>query len=234
MSYLDFAPQDKLFPSTDDDIFERINQYNQRVTDNLIVCLLGPCSRCHNPPDQFRRHELRKRQFRVIADQVVHLVLGLLIRWKCPGCAKSFTQYPDFALPFKRYILPDMMRYAERYLAHESMTYSRLVIKWSAGYERHQGDEGQLWPSTIHRWLTSLGGLRRVSAKAQEVIHQKNPSLGITRHLAQLSVSLRKFKTEQRQKLLLACRRLLHTEWIFDRIIKNSIFLKIAPTYGYT
>jgi len=234
LNYLDSTPQNKQFLVTNNDVFEKIKQYNQQVADHMITCLIGPCSRCNNTPDHFRRHELRKRQFRVIADEIVHFVLGLLIRWKCPGCNKSFTQYPDFALPYKRYILPDMMRYAERYLEDEQMSYSRLVIKWVAGYERHPGDESQLWPSTIHRWISTIGGLRRVYAKAQEVIHQKNPSSGLTRYLAKLTVSCRKFKTVHRQNILTACLRIVHVERIFNHIFQTSIFFKIAPTYGYS
>jgi len=214
-------------------LLEQIEDYNRRVSRNLITCILPPCPRCHVCADQFKRHELRKRQFNVIVDQVIHTVTGLLIRWVCHGCGKTFSQYPAFALPYKRYLLPDMIQYAERYLETEDMTYAQLVRKWAAGYQRTCEDESQLWPSTIHRWITTLGALPGILARTQQLIRQKNPSAAAARHLSQLTVSSRKFITDMRRHILVGCRQILFIERLFRETFDTSVFAKVAPVCGY-
>lgn len=201
---------------------------------NLIACILPPCPRCAVPSDQFKRHEIRKRQFNIILDQIVQTVIGLLIRWACPGCGKTCSQYPEFAVPYKRYVLPDIIQYANRYLEDPDMTYELLVKKWAAGYQREAGDEAQLWPSTIHRWITTLGGLPQTMAKTLQLIRQKNPNAATVRHLSQLSVSNRKFKTDERRIVLIRCRQLLLLDRLFHHIFNVFIFPKLAADCGFT
>jgi hypothetical protein len=203
------------------------------VFSNAIACVLPPCPRCHLLSDQFGRHELRKRQFHVIIDEVIHVEQGVVIRWKCPGCDKTFSQYPHFALPYKRYTLADIMAYAKRYTGDEEITYSRLIKIWAAGYERKENDEAQLWPSTVHRWITTLGDFPRLIRKAQALIHQKDSSAGFTRTLAQLKALPRKFLTEARRKVLVGCLQLLFVEAIYRRIFAVSIFPKLAAACAY-
>ena len=212
---------------------QQIEAHNQAVRDNKVACTLPPCDGCRVFPDQFTRHELRPRKFYVIIDEVVHIVNALLIRWKCPGCNKTFTQYADFALPYKRYSLPDMMQYARRYLENVKMTYAQLIRIWFAGYQESELDERQLWPSTIHRWLTTLGGFIRLIGKAQSFVHQKDPRIGVTRLLAGLKVSVTKFKTPARAQTLIRCLQLLHLEPIFRRIFDVSIFPKLASACAF-
>jgi len=231
MKYTGSEFENKHFPSV---TIEQIEAYNQAVRDNKVACTLPPCDGCSVASDQFTRHELRRRQFYVITDEIVHIVNALLIRWKCPGCNKTFTQYADFALPYKRYSLPDMMQYARRYLEDVKMTYARLTIKWFAGYQETQHDERQLWPSTIHRWLTTLGGFIRVIGKAQSFVHQKDPAIGVTRLLAGLKVSVTKFKTPARAQTLIRCLQLLHLEPIYRRVFNVSIFSKLASACAFS
>lgn len=234
MDYINLAGKNKGFFKTQPKIVTRILDYKEKVLQGKIACNLPSCPQCTVSSDQFKRHELRKRQFNVIVDEVVLLVLGLLIRWKCPGCGKSMIQYPDFALPFKRYVLTDIVQYAEHYVEDEEMTYDLLLKQKAAGYERRQDDERQLSPSTIHRWITTLGGFSRVIGKAQKLIHQKHPSISLTRYLAQLSVPARKYRSEKRRQTLVACRRLLHLERLFSRIFNVSLFSKVATSQAFT
>ncbi len=210
------------------EIIERLKKYFNDIHKNIVFCILPSCPRCSTSPDLFKRHELRNRQFYVIVDEVVNIVKGILIRWKCSGCNKTFTQYPDFALPYKRYVLQSIMEYAERYIEIEEMTYAQLLRVWAAGYQQHENDESHLWPSTIHRWITTLSGMSRLIQKAQGLIHKKNPSVGVTRHLAQLNVSDQKYRSERRKKLLVACCRLLHLEKIYLQTFSISIFPQLA------
>jgi transposase-like protein len=235
ISYTNSDQKNKDYEEPTNETIEKIKSYNQKVRRNLVTCILPPCPRCGTSADQFKRHELRKRQFNVIVQQVIHIVIGLLIRWACTGCGKTFTQYPDFALPYKRYMLPDIIQYAERYLESENMSYGRLVKKWSAGYKRTTAEgETQLWPSTIHRWLSTLGSLPNILARGQQLIRQKNPKASVTRYLSQLTVPRRKFKTDTRRLILVGCRQILLVERFFHETFHVSIFEKVAADCGYT
>jgi hypothetical protein len=233
MTYTGSSDENKHFHGPQSSTLEQIAEYNKMVLDNNVPCILPPCPRCVVSSDQFCRHELRKRQFHVIIDEVVHVEQGVIIRWKCPGCDKTFSQYPHFALPHKRYTLADIMAYAKRYLGDEKITYSRLLKIWAAGYERQENDEAQLWPSTVHRWITTLGNCPQILRKALALIHQKDLSTGLTRTLAQLKVSSRKFLTEARRKALLGCLQLLFVEAIYRRIFAVSIYPKLAAACAY-
>lgn len=216
------------------DIIKRIKDYSQMVLDNKIPCLLGRCPRCGTASDQFKGHGKRKRNFNVIVDQTVLTVFGFLLRWVCPGCNKTSTQYPEFALPHKRYILPDMMKYIESYVENDKESYAHLMKKSPAGYTRFPGDEAQLSPMTIHRWISTLGNMPLLNAEALKLIHQKNPTAGIAGHLAQITIDRRKYTSEIRRKILIGCRRIVHIERLFHQIFKVSIFFKLAAYMGFS
>ena len=72
---------------------------------------LPSCRHCNTSSKDFKRHEARQRQFYVISENIVNVILGLLIRWKCSGCDITFTDYPEFAVPYKRYTV-------DRYIKH--------------------------------------------------------------------------------------------------------------------
>jgi hypothetical protein len=170
----------------------------------------------------------------VIVGEIIKVIFSLLIRWKCPGCGKTFTQYPEFALPYKRYTVPDIIAYAGRYVNEADLTYDRLAKQWFAAYEGDPDNAPQLWPSTIHRWIRTLGGMRQVLGKAQSLIHQKDPDSGITRDLSRLTVAGRKFKTRERQNLLTICRQLLYVNKVYFRAFGVSLFPKLAAEFGHT
>ena len=65
-----------------------------------------------NPMDLERLYEIyttENGQLIEYENLLVYIVIGLLIRWKCPGFSKTFTQYPWFAVPYKRYTLPTII-----------------------------------------------------------------------------------------------------------------------------
>ncbi|MCP4370110.1 MAG: hypothetical protein GY797_18655 [Deltaproteobacteria bacterium] len=210
---------------------DQINDYTEKVIKGLIFCILPPCPRCGLEPLYFNRHEARKRKFYVVFDQIVKTVQGLLIRWKCPGCKKTFTQYPDFALPYKRYTLPTIMEFCGRYTECEKATYRKVRIDNLLGYE---DSEKQMEHTTIHRWICTLGDLQMTSAKAVDLILQANCLSTICRDMAKLSINPKKYQTPERKTLLERCRRLFRIEALFLVIFKISIFPKLATTCRFT
>lgn len=209
---------------------EQIESHTEKVRKGETVCNLPPCPVCKSEPQRFKPHEKRGRQFYVIVDQIVKTVLGLLMRWKCPECGKSFTAYPDFALPYKRYTLPTIMAHCGGYTENERVTYRDLVQNSSLGYPEC---EKQLYHTTVFRWTGTLGGFAGIIAKAQDVILQAKPMSTICRDLANLSVNPKKYRSDARKQALSRCRRLLGAEKNFRAVFGISIFPDLATECRY-
>jgi hypothetical protein len=90
-----------------------------------------------------------------------------------------------------------------------------------------------LAPTTIHRWITTLGGFTQTCRTALILLLQENPASSICRDLARLTVPPRKFKTDQRKKKLIGCRQLVTIETYFQATFKTSIFTKLATRCGF-
>jgi hypothetical protein len=108
----------------------------------------------------------------VIIERLAYRVDVRLIRWRCPLCRKTFTDYPPFMLPYKHYALPDMRARAMRYVTNDSMSYRKGVTESSlpifhadasvAGVGSSEAEkESEATPvlahTTLYRWVTTLG-----------------------------------------------------------------------------
>ncbi len=215
------------FSSTKD----QIQSYTEKVRKGQIKCNHPPCQRCKTSANAFNRHEARKRQFYVISEGVVEIILGLLIRWKCSGCGKTLTDYPDFAVPYKRYTAPTIKKYASLYTEVHQVSYREIIIKNSIGYP---DSEQQLNHTTVHRWITSLGNYSKFIRTAQDLYLQTKPESSICRELAALSIPSKKYCTENRKSILQRCRQLLKIEAKFQSFLKVSIFPRLATQYGFS
>jgi hypothetical protein len=162
----------------------------------------------------------------------------LITRWKCPFCGKTFTLYPEFALPYKRYVLPSIMDRCSEYLEDDSQTYRRAVTSNNAEFYHQESSEDGSWPvlahSTLHRWITSLSGLLQTMRSALEQIKQKAPHTGIFRKLAALRIPGQKIRSSHREKQLLRCCWLLWVQDEFIRIFSTSIFPKFATMNNWS
>ena len=79
-------------------ILAALEQHQQAVSDR--VRYRNRCGRCE-ANSGFTRHELRRRQVRLIVDFTVQVFSIVVIRWRCSRCGLVFTDLPDFpvALP---------------------------------------------------------------------------------------------------------------------------------------
>jgi transposase-like protein len=77
-----------------------IKAYQNKVEKNQIIPDdLPSCPRCQVSSSFFKIHAFRERRLLIIVDMLVDVAYCALIRFKCPGCNKTITYYPDFALP---------------------------------------------------------------------------------------------------------------------------------------
>jgi hypothetical protein len=193
---------------------------------------LPPCPRCSVESEFFKIHAYRERRFLIIIEMLIKAAYCSLLRFKCPGCGKTFTHYPDFAIPQKHYTRPTITEFSARYLNSEDITYRQaLMVDDSVpGYPQN---DATLAPTTIHRWITTLSRFIQTCRTALTLLLQENPVSSICRNLARVVIPQRKYKTKQRKKQLINCQQLMMVEAFFQATFKTSIFTKLAISCAF-
>jgi len=212
---------------------EDIRAYQEKVEkDKITPHNLPPCPRCNVTSEFFKVHAYRERRFLVVVEMFVKAVFCTLLRFSCPGCGKTFSKYPDFAVPHKHYTRPTIMSFAAAYVDSDDMTYQQAVMvdKIAPGYPQ---SDATLAPSTIHRWITTLGQFTQTCRIALTLLVQENPALSICRDLARLIIPHRKYKTNHRRKQLIGCRQMVIIEDFFQTTFQTSIFTKLATRCAF-
>lgn len=207
--------------------------HEQEILSKKIPTDLQTCPNCKQTPEFFKPHECKKRLFLVIVEDSVQKIHSFLGRWKCPLCGKSFTYYPDFAIPYKRYVKDNIIKLARQYIENSNITY-REVVKdkgLAIGYDSDADkiDERQLEGSTVWRWLDYIGSLNQLLSKALNLIRQRSPSSEIFRQIQ--PIYPKKYRTNERKKLLSQSIRLFIAEMVFSNLFGLSIFPKFATGY---
>ena len=217
---------------------EDIKAHQQRVEKNKITPdNLPPCPRCSLESAFFKIHAYRERRFLIIIEMLINAVYCSLVRFGCPGCGKTFTHYPDFAIPHKHYTQPTITAFCASYVESENMTYQQAVMVDNSvpGYpETDSTDAPTLAPSSTHRWITTLCRFTQTCRTSLILLLQQNPASSICRELARLTVAQRKCKTDQRKKQLIGCRQLVTIETYFQATFKTSIFTKLATRCAFS
>ncbi len=125
--------------------------------ENDNWCMPTCCSSCHEKSDNYKLHDRRKRQLRLVAEDIVKVVITFLLRWKCPLCHTKFTDYPPFVKPHKRFVFFDMCRLSQRYLESGSATYRDTVTSNSSSIGYIDPESGLcdkfLSHSTVYRFM---------------------------------------------------------------------------------
>ena len=115
------------------------------------------------------------------------------------------------------------------YVASEQMTYQKSVMVDGSVPGYPQAD-ATLAPSTVHRWITTVGQLPKTCRTALGLVLQENPALNICRDLARLIIPQRKHKSEHRKKQLIGCRHLVVIEAFFQLTLQKIHFHQVGNT----
>ena len=59
---------------------KEIETYSDAVRKNKIACTAPLCDLCGEPSENFKRHDARPRQFRIIVEQIVLIVVCWVMR----------------------------------------------------------------------------------------------------------------------------------------------------------
>lgn len=217
------------YPSPED-----IEIYFKKVKKGLIEPTIRQCPVCSTPSKHFKRHDARKRLFYVPVKQIIQSVSCLLVRWRCLGCAKRILQYPDFALPYKRYTLQTALEYSAKYVENDQSSYQSVTLRDSIGYQQDPDDFRRLNRSTVWRWVATFGQMKNLSQTAYRLMLEADPASFISRHLAFLSVPAGKYVSCARKNLLIQCRKLLYLEAAYKNLLGTSLFPNLATTSGFS
>lgn len=148
-------------------------------------------------------------------------------------CGKTFTLPPSFGMRNKRYVNQVVLEYGIRYLEEEQMTYRKGIRKeglpiFHAGDQEEEIDDRSLAPSTLYRWLTTLGNLGQAVRAAGKLLESKATDL----HRDPLVVFPPKYRSKERKGILEECLLLFRVEreWRFH--FKVSAFPRLATGWG--
>jgi len=214
---------------------EDIKAYREKAEKGQIAAQnLPPCQRCNVEGCHLKIHAYRERRFLLIIEMVVQAILCPLVRFRCPGCRKTFTFYPDFAIPHKHYTRQSITGFAEQYMASDDTYQEAVMVKDEKSVPGYPDGEKTLAPSTVHRWVRSLSRFVNTSQKALSLICQENPHCSISRDIAQWVIPRSKYRSQVRKECLSNCFRLLATEALFKSTFKLSIFTKLATGCAFT
>jgi hypothetical protein len=219
------------------DPIEAIQRHTEAVErrENRPTC--NRCPQCHEEPETFQLHDRRKRIFLVVVARTVRRVLSLVSRWKCPCCKVSFTFYPPFALPHKRYVKDAVFGLARAYLERDELSYrSAVEVEHMPVFYEEPGseapiDERSLSHSTLHRWLPFLSLLVATLAEALRLVRGRSASGDLFRRI--LAVASRKYRSDERRKVLERALRLLASDAEFHALFGRSIFPDLATACGW-
>ncbi len=136
-------------------------------------------------------------------------------------------------MPHKRYARPDVCRLANRYVSADGVSYRggvqvrRMAVCYGDGGGDVQAiDDRVLWPSTLHRWISFVGGLRDTLQRAWRLIRAKSPACDLFR--SPVVVPCWKYRSAERREVLQTCGRVLGIDRAFQARFGVSIFTHLA------
>lgn len=218
-------------------LLEVMENYSKEVEEKKVTCDVEACLRCGKRARDFRLHDRRKRTFLWAFERLVRKVAVWLARWKCLICGETFTLYPPFALPYKRYVTETVSKLTERYLENDELTYRKAVLQggmpvFHAGEKEEAIDERTLRHSTLYRWLALFGALERTRREALRLIRSKSPGSGVFRKI--LPIAPWKYRSSERRKVLQHARALLVREEEYRALFGASIFPRLATLCSWS
>lgn len=184
-------------------IEERIKQHEEFVTGKISkrYATRCPCCECN---ERFQRHEIRRRTFYCqLKDGQATAVQSWIVRWRCFNCGVKFTDYPHFALPYKRHVKPAIFEMATKIFRERTSTY-RSTAGSHAGH------------SSLWRWLTWLSGLYEKGYECVRFILGADPNSIL--HRKAYCVYPSKYRSRSRASILETAFQTLDRIMAFERV----------------
>ncbi len=203
------------------DIQEMIASHTDTIISGNFCSPDIACRCCDQKPKFFKLHESRKRQLRLIVEDVVKVTISFLLRWRCLFCGTTFTQYPPFVIPHKRFVLTDIKNLGERYLINDDLSYRDVVKHDGAdiGYPEPNGLCDQfISHSTIWRFMGYLADMEQLNTNRFPVSGRKLETKPTP------SITPVKFRSDHRKFLLNRALNMI-------TLISRQAIQKIFPSF---
>jgi len=184
------------------------------------------CPKCESCHDDFKLHECRHRTFYVVIDSLIHTIASFLGRWKCSSCRATFTVYPQYAIPYKRYVRDVCISFSEDYVTKDAATYRSVSSFIGYAPQTQKAEERQLAGSTVWRWLRFFGSLKKALRNVFEIIRQSSPGSTIFRQMS--PIHPKKYRSEERKIVLERAFRLFAADAEFQGIWGYQFFPDLA------
>ena len=202
---------------------EAIKAHQQRVEKNKITPdNLPPCPRCSLESAFFKIHAYRERRFLIIIEMLIKAAYCSLVRFGCPGCGKTITHYPDFAIPHKHYSRQTIEGLSKAYVEDDQKSYEDVVMTDDGVAEREVSGR-MLAPSSIHRWIGTLADLIKANEDGLKKSLQEKPSVQPCRQWVPIQIPEKKYKTYNRRQCLLRCQWFFRIRAVFKNPFSPSL-----------
>lgn len=206
-----------------EDLREKINKHTEEAGQKN-----SPrdrvCKSCGKKPVCFGIHERRERLFLLIVGNTVQKILSYLIRWKCYRCDGTFTEYPEWTEPYKRYLRDQMIDKSLTYSATEDLSYRKSMPDFYENSEE-DGKIDDTNPShvTLWNWVGYVGSWSARLSKVLTLIMGKDPESKVSRDFEPVDPS--KYRSERRRELLEVCMKFWLIRSEFTRLFpKQNMF----------
>lgn len=198
------------------------------VHEQSIMAQQAPhfCRKCQSSHNDFKLHECRHRLFYVVIESFVYTVESFLGRWKCLVCRATFTAYPEYALPYKRYVKGFCASLGEYYLKKDAATYQNVTSTIGYTTQTQIIDERKLAGSTVWRWLGFFGSLKSTLRNTLEIIRQAAPNSTVFRQMS--PIHHKKYRSSERKTVLEQAFQLFTADAEYQDIWGYSIFPDLA------
>ena len=190
---------------------EAIKAYQGQVEKNKITSTgLPPCPVCRLDPSSFKIHAYRERRFLLIVEMLIKAIYCTLVRFRCPHCGKTFTYYPEFALPHKHYTRQTIESFSNTYIEDDQKIYDTSVMT-PDGAPGYPDGKGTLAGTSIYRWISSLAQIAvslcdsnfsSTPGKTHDARFNNRPDFAI---------ASQKYRSAERKAILSRCRSFLKT-----------------------
>jgi hypothetical protein len=211
-------------------VLAKIQAYQVRLLDNPTSFFPPRCPKCQES-GALRKHELRPRTFWSVVLHEVKRIPSFVLRVACAICEARTTVLPEFALPHKRYAVPEVVDASERYLLDDASTYESAA-RVDGRPVFHDAEGKSRARSTVHRWIGFLGSLVLLLGSATDLLGEADPAFS---PLAEMRpISPRCYRSEVRRGLLERAHRLLRVRARLREATDHDLFPRIATPAAWT
>ena len=131
---------------------------------------------------------------------------------------KTFTNYPDFAVPHKQYTRQTIESFSRSYIEDDQKTYENAV-ETEDGIPEYPVTGRVLAPSTVYRWISTIADRIIAYQAALATLPDKTDNRLFLLDPLSTDIPEKKYKTKKRKYYLLQCHFFFQSDLSLKAII---------------